>query len=115
VARSGDPWLSVAITKWTKATEPIGARGCVVGFIAISWHGLIVEGFQVINGPRGLFLEMPTQRTRTGRWLRLVRFRTVAEQEAFKTEVLAALMKAYPEDFVGLEAAKPRIRRSKAA
>jgi hypothetical protein len=44
------------------------------------------------------------------RWLRLVRFRTVAEQEAFRSEVLAWLMKSYPEDFEGLEAEKPRQR-----
>lgn len=102
--------MSVAITKWTKATKPIGAKGCVHGFTAVSWHGMIIEGFQVIRGPSGLFLEMPTQRTGAGRWLRLVRFRTVAEQEAFRHEVLAALMRADPEDFAGHEAEKPRTR-----
>jgi DNA-binding cell septation regulator SpoVG len=102
--------LGVVITKWTKATKPIGTTGCVIGFVAINWHGLIVEGFQVIRGERGLFLEFPRTRTSAGRWLRLVRFRTVAEQEAFRSEVLAWLMKSYPEDFEGLEAEKPRQR-----
>ena len=99
--------MGVVITKWTKAIKPIGTKGCVVGFTAISWYDMIVEGFQVINGPRGLFLEMPTQRTRAGRRLRLVRFRTVAVQEAFKAEMLAALIRAYPEDFIGFEAEPP--------
>ena len=92
----------------TKAIKPIGAKGCVIGFVAVVWHGLIVEGFQVNNGPHGLFLEFPKQRTRYGRWLKIVRFRTVREQEAFRTEVLAALMRAYPGDFAGYEVEKPR-------
>ena len=35
-------------------------------------------------------------------------FQTVREQEAFKTEVLAALMKHYPQDVFGFEVEKPR-------
>jgi hypothetical protein len=53
-----------------------------------------------------LFLEFPQQRTASGRWIRIARFKTVREQEAFRTEVLAALMRVYPEDFV--EAEPPR-------
>ena len=114
-ARSGDLWLGVVITKWTKATKPIGAKGCVIGFVAISWHGLVIEGFQVNSSPTGLFLEFPRHRTASGRWLRIVRFRTVAEQQFFRTEVLAALMKAYPEDFIGRKAAMPPMRQRRSA
>ena len=49
--------MSVVITKWTKATKPIGEKGCVIGFVEIDWHGLIVGGFHVNTGPRGLFVE----------------------------------------------------------
>ena len=108
LARVSDPWLSVAITKWTKATKPIGVKGCVIGFVEIDWHGLIVGGFQVNSGPRGPFVEFPVQRTAGGRWVRVARFKTVREQETFRTVVLAALMRTYPGDFVGYEAEKPR-------
>jgi hypothetical protein len=62
---------------------------------------MIVEGFQILNGEYGPFLEFP-RRFVHGRWLPRVRFRTVVERETFRREVLAALMKAYPEDFEGL-------------
>ena len=80
----------------------------MIGFVDISWHGLIIGGFHVNTGPRGLFVEFPQHRTARGRWVRIARFKTVLEQEAFRAEVLAALMRAYPEDFVGYEAEKPR-------
>jgi hypothetical protein len=108
VGRSGDPQLSVVITKWTKATKPIGEKGCVIGFVEIDWHGLIVGGFHVNTGPRGLFVEFPQHRTASGRWIRIARFKTVREQEAFKTQVLAALMREFPEDFQGFPAETPR-------
>ena len=41
-------------------------------------------------------------------WLPVVHFKTAAERESFRTAVLAALMRAYPEDFVGFEAQPPR-------
>jgi DNA-binding cell septation regulator SpoVG len=97
--------VSVAIVKW----QPV-PHGKTLGFTAVSWYGLIVDAIPVTLGPHGLFISMPSRRISNGRWLKVVRFVTVAEQEAFKTEVLAALMRAYPEDFVGLEAEKPRKR-----
>ena len=51
---------------------------------------------------------MPARRVPNGRYLKVVRFRTVREETAFKTEVLVGLMRAYPEDFVGFEAEPPR-------
>ena len=100
--------IGVVITKWTRVDRPIGVKGCVIGFVEISWHGLIIGGFHVNTGPRGLFVEFPQHRTASGRWIRIARFKTVREQEAFKTEVLAALMKHYPQDVFGFEVEKPR-------
>jgi DNA-binding cell septation regulator SpoVG len=97
--------LSVAIVKWQRLTEPAGKT---IGFTAISWHGLIVDAFSVSEGPRGLFISMPRRRASNGRWLKVARFRTVAEEDAFRREVLAALMRAYPQDFAGYEAEPPR-------
>jgi DNA-binding cell septation regulator SpoVG len=94
--------VTVVIRKWTKATKPIGPKGCVIGFVEISWHGLIIGGFHVNTGARGVFVEFPQQRTAGGRWIRVARFRTSREKRAFQAEVLAALVKAYPEDFEGM-------------
>jgi DNA-binding cell septation regulator SpoVG len=91
--------VSVAIVKWQPVPQ---ASRKTIGFAAVSWHGLIVDAIPVTQGPRGLFVSMPSRRAGNGRWLKIVRFRTVAEETAFRTEVLAALMKAYPEDFEGL-------------
>jgi DNA-binding cell septation regulator SpoVG len=79
-----------------------------MGFIAVSWHGLIVDSIPVNIGPRGLFVALPSRRAGNGRWLKVVRFKTVREETAFKVEVLAALMRTYPQDFVGFEAEPPR-------
>jgi DNA-binding cell septation regulator SpoVG len=92
--------VTVAIVKWQRLPQPFGKT---LGFIAVSWHGLIVDAIPVTQGPRGLFISMPSRRVRNGRWLKVVRFKTVREETAFKTEVLAALMRAYPQDFVGFE------------
>jgi DNA-binding cell septation regulator SpoVG len=107
------PIIRRALAQWVKfsiwrASLPSfrDAKGCVIGFVEINWHGLIIAGFHINTGPRGLFLEFPQQRTASGRWIRIARFKTVREQEAFRTEVLAALMRVYPEDFV--EAEPPR-------
>jgi hypothetical protein len=59
MAKSGEARAGVLIAKWTRATKPIGRNGCVFGFVAVSSHGLIVEGFQVNTGPHGLFIEFP--------------------------------------------------------
>ena len=41
----------------TRGDRPVGVKGCVIGFVEISWHGLIIAGFHVNTGPRGLFVE----------------------------------------------------------
>jgi DNA-binding cell septation regulator SpoVG len=91
--------VSVAIVKW----QPV-PHGKTIGFTAVSWDDLIVDAIPVTQGPRGLFVSMPSRRISNGRWLKVVRFKTARAEQAFKREVLAALMKAYPEDFEGLEA-----------
>ena len=97
--------MTVAVVKWQRLPQPFGKT---IGFTAVSWRGLIVDAIPVTQGPRGLFISMPARRVRNGRYLKVVRFKTVREETAFKTEVLAALMKHYPEDFAGFEAEKPR-------
>jgi DNA-binding cell septation regulator SpoVG len=90
--------LSIAIVKWARRDPPLGQT---IGFAAISWHGMIVEGFLVNRSPTGLFLAMPKRRGSNGVWYEIAHFKTAAEREAFKREVLAALMRAYPQDFEG--------------
>jgi DNA-binding cell septation regulator SpoVG len=96
--------LSVAIVKWRRLDPPIGKT---LGFAAISWHGLIVEGFVVNDGPHGPFLDLPKRRGANGRWYEVARFSTVAEREAFRREAFAALMRVYPQDFEGLAVRLP--------
>jgi len=69
---------------------------------------MILAGVPINESPTGLFVEMPAKRGANGRWYPIVRFPTVAEDQAFKAAILAALMREYPEDFVGFEAEKPR-------
>ena len=91
----------------TRGDRPVGVKGCVIGFVEISWHGLIIAGFHVNTGPRGLFVEFRSIERQVAAGYGVARLKTVREQQAFKTQVLAALMKAYPEDFEGFEAEKP--------
>ena len=97
----------VVITKWVRLEKPAGPKGWIIGFVAVSWHGLIVEGFQVLNGERGLFLDFPKRPRGDGRWLPVVHFTTAAEREDFRSAVLDALMREYPKDFEGFSAETP--------
>jgi len=97
--------VTVAVVKWQRLPQPFGKT---IGFTAVSWHGLIVDAIPVTQGPRGLFISMPARRVPNGRYLKVVRFKTVREETAFKSAALAALMREYPEDFEGFTAEKPR-------
>jgi len=55
-----------------------------------------------------LFVEMPARRGKNGVWYPIARFARTQKRDSFRAAVLAALMREYPEDFVGFEAEKPR-------
>jgi hypothetical protein len=76
----------ISIVAWRRFGAPVGA---VIGSVAVDWYGLIVDSIQVSTSPTGLFIVLPRRRTPNGRWLKFVRFRTVREEQAFKTEVFS--------------------------
>jgi len=58
-----------------------------------------------------LFVDTPKRRGADGRFYPVFRFPTVAERVAFRSAVLAALMREYPEDFEGFSAETPREKK----
>ena len=101
--------MSVVISAWRRLNEP--RAGKTLGFCSISWFGLILDGIPVNESPTGLFVDTPKRRGADGRFYPVFRFPTVAERVAFRSAVLAALMREYPEDFEGFSAETPREKK----
>jgi stage V sporulation protein G len=53
-------------------------------------EGFIVKGFKVVEGDNGLFVAMPSERTRTGKYFDLVRIDDPSLKEMLETLVLDA-------------------------
>jgi DNA-binding cell septation regulator SpoVG len=88
------------IVRWTPKRS-----GGIVGFCAVLFGEVIVEGIRIQVGPDGLFAAMPA-RYWSRRWQPIVYFQTTGAYHQFSQEIVAALMKAYPEDFEGVTVAK---------
>ncbi|NTV84023.1 MAG: hypothetical protein HGA23_06970 [Bacteroidales bacterium] len=71
----------------------VGIRQVSIGKIRASVdiqtsEGFIVKGFKVVDGDNGLFVAMPSERTRTGKYLDLVRIDDPSLKEMLETLVL---------------------------
>jgi stage V sporulation protein G len=51
-------------------------------------EGFIIRGFKVVEGEKGLFVGMPSERTRTGKYLDLVRIEDPTLKEMLESLIL---------------------------
>jgi stage V sporulation protein G len=51
-------------------------------------EGFIIRGFKIVEGDNGLFIGMPSERTRSGKYLDLVRIEDPSLREMLETVVL---------------------------
>ncbi len=56
-------------------------------------EGFIVKGFKVIEGDNGFFVGMPSERTKSGKYLDLVKIADPYQKEMLETMVLDAYQK----------------------
>ena len=73
--------------------EIVGIRQLNVGKIRASIdirtsEGFIIKGFKVIEGENGLFIGMPSERTRTGKYVDLVRVEDLNLKEMLNSLIL---------------------------
>ncbi|MCK5454121.1 MAG: septation protein SpoVG family protein [Calditrichia bacterium] len=78
--------------------EVVGIRQLNVGKIRASIdirtsEGFIIKGFKVIEGDNGLFVGMPSERTRTGKYVDLVRVEDFNLKEMLNTLILDYYMR----------------------
>ena len=78
--------------------EVVGIRQMNVGKIRASIdirtsEGFIIKGFKVIEGDNGLFVGMPSERTRTGKYVDLVRVEDFNLKEMLNTLILDYYMR----------------------
>lgn len=78
--------------------EVVGIRQLNVGKIRASVdirtsEGFIIKGFKVIEGDDGLFVGMPSERTRTGKYVDLVRVEDYNLREMLSSLVLDYYMR----------------------
>jgi stage V sporulation protein G len=78
--------------------EVVGIRQLNIGKIRASIdirtsEGFIIKGFKVIEGEDGLFVGMPSERTRTGKYVDLVRVEDYNLREMLSSLVLDYYMR----------------------
>ncbi len=62
-------------------------------FADVSFSGIVVKGFSVVNGSKGLFVSMPRQQGKDGKWYDTV---SPATKE-LKQQLSDAVLSAYKE------------------
>lgn len=73
--------------------EIVSFRNLTMGKIRASLdirttEGFIIRGFKVVEGEKGLFVGMPSERTRTGKYLDLVRIEDPTLKEMLESLIL---------------------------
>jgi stage V sporulation protein G len=73
--------------------EIVAFRNLTMGKIRASLdirttEGFIIRGFKVVEGEKGLFVGMPSERTRTGKYLDLVRIEDPTLKEMLESLIL---------------------------
>ena len=73
--------------------------GKLKAFANVKFGGsLIVRGFSVMDGSRGVFVKVPSKATKDGRWLD-----TVAIDDFLKPEVESKVLEAYEREVDGVD------------
>ncbi|MFH0855935.1 MAG: SpoVG family protein [Candidatus Omnitrophota bacterium] len=62
-------------------------------FADVSWAGIVVKGFSVVDGSNGLFVSMPRHQGKDGKWYDTV-YPTTKE---LKAQLCEAVLTAYKE------------------
>ncbi len=62
-------------------------------FADVSFSGIVIKGFSVVNGSKGLFVSMPRQQGKDGKWYDTV---SPATKE-LKQQLSDAVLSAYKE------------------
>jgi stage V sporulation protein G len=78
--------------------EIVSYRNVNIGKIKASvdirtMEGFIIKGFKVVEGDNGLFVGMPSERTRTGKYIDLVRIEDPSLKEMLETLVIDEYVK----------------------
>ncbi len=78
--------------------EVVGIRQVSIGKIRATVdiqtsEGFIIRGFKVVEGENGLFVGMPSERTRGGKYIDLVRLNDPSLKEMLEALVLDAYLK----------------------
>ncbi len=75
-------------------------EGKLKAFANVKFGGsLIVRGFSVMDGTRGIFVKVPSKATKDGRWID-----TVAIDDFLKQDVETKVLEAYDREVDGVEA-----------
>jgi len=62
-------------------------------FVDVSFAGIIVKGFSVVDGSQGLFVSMPRHQGKDGKWYNTV----YPSTKELKEQLCAAVLTAYKE------------------
>lgn len=62
-------------------------------FVDISFAGLVIKGWRIVEGKNGLFLGMPCQQGKDGRWYNVV----YSTDKAIRQELTDLVLAAYKE------------------
>ena len=66
-------------------------------------EGFIIKGFKVVEGDNGLFVGMPSERTRTGKYIDLVRIEDPSLKEMLEALVIDEYVKRSGPTFANAE------------
>jgi stage V sporulation protein G len=60
-------------------------------FADVSFSGIVIKGFSVVNGEKGLFVSMPRHQGKDGKWYNTV----TASTKELKQQLEEAVLEAY--------------------
>lgn len=69
----------------------LGGEGKAKAFVDLAVSGLVIKGFRVVDGKRGLFVGMPQQAGKDGKW-----YETVSPQDdETRSRLQEVILEAY--------------------
>jgi len=60
-------------------------------FADVSFSGMVIKGFSVVDGEKGLFVSMPRHQGKDGKWYNTV----IPETKELKQQLAEAVLEAY--------------------
>ena len=69
----------------------LGGEGKTKAFCDVSVSGFVIKGFRVVDGKRGLFVSMPRQQGKDGKWYETVNL----QDEEMRTSLNELILEAY--------------------